>query len=187
MAVRRRALDAIGGLDALAPYLADDYMLGHLISRSGFTVTLSPYVVENRVHEATFRQMLEHELRWARTMRTVRPTSYFFSFITDALPLAVLVTLAAAIIGPGHGMPGPAFDYRTAGLAIAAIALALRIGLHYAVRPILGIEDRAAPWLVPMRDLISFAIRATSFIGRGIRWRGQKFAVQPDGTLHARP
>jgi ceramide glucosyltransferase len=186
MAVRRPALDAIGGLDALAPYLADDYMLGQLVARRGFTVALSSYVVENRVHEPSFRQMLQHELRWARTMRTVRPTGYLFSFLTDALPLATLVTLVAAGLEMGLGLPERPFDFAAVGLGVAAVALVLRIWLHYAVRPILGIESRAAPWLVPVRDMLSFIVRAASFIGRGVSWRGHKFAVQPDGTLHAR-
>ena len=185
MAVRRPALDAIGGLDALAPYLADDYMLGQLVSQRGFTVALSSYVVENRVHEPSFRQMLEHELRWARTMRSVRPAGYFLAFLTDALPLATLVTFVAAFFELGLGLPERPFDFDAVGLVIAAVALVLRIRLHYVVRPLLGVEERAAPWLVPVRDMISFAVRAASFIGRGVSWRGHKFAVQPDGTLHA--
>jgi ceramide glucosyltransferase len=187
MAVRRHALEAIGGLDALASYLADDFMLGHLVARRGFAVALSSYVVENRVHESSYRQMVEHELRWARTMRTVRPAGYFLSFLTDALPLAALITAVAALLEMGFRLPERPFDFDAVGLGIALAALVLRIRLHYAVRPVLGIEGPAAPWLVPVRDLISFGIRVASFIGRGVSWRGHKFAVRPDGTLHARP
>ena len=186
MAVRRGALEAIGGLDSLASYLADDFMLGHLVARRGLGVALSSYVVENRVHEPSFRQMIEHELRWARTMRTVRPAGYFLSFLTDALPLAVLVTAVAAFLEMGLHLPERPFDFDAVGLGIAVAALTLRIRLHYAVRPVLGIEGPVAPWLLPVRDLLSFAIRAASFIGRGVSWRGHRFAVQPDGTLHAR-
>jgi ceramide glucosyltransferase len=186
MAVRRPALEAIGGLASLAPYLADDFMLGNLVAREGFTVALSPYVVENVVHESGYRQMIEHELRWARTMRTVRPAGYFLSFLTDALPLAALITGIAAFFELGLNVPEWPLDFDAVGLGIAVAALALRIGLHYAVRPMLGIERPAAPWLVPVRDLLSFGVRAASFIGRDVSWRGHRFAVQPDGTLHAR-
>ena len=46
LAVSRQALEAIGGLEPLVDYLADDYELGARIWRSGFEVVLSGEVVE---------------------------------------------------------------------------------------------------------------------------------------------
>ncbi len=46
MAFRRRDLAAIGGFEALADYLADDYHLGQRIAALGLKVELSDVVVE---------------------------------------------------------------------------------------------------------------------------------------------
>ena len=46
LAVSRRALEAIGGLEPLVDYLADDYELGARVWRSGFELVLSGEVVE---------------------------------------------------------------------------------------------------------------------------------------------
>jgi ceramide glucosyltransferase len=165
MAIRRDALDAIGGFEALASYLADDYMLGKLVSDHGYKVELSSYIVDIVVDEPTLKKMLLHEVRWARTMRSVRPASFACTFLTDALPLSMVVALDAA------------------ALWLIGLAVALRIGLHYAVRAPLHIAAPAKPWLVPVRDLLSFAIRIASFLGRSVSWREQRFRVQSDGQM----
>ena len=43
---RKKRLETIGGFTALAPYLADDYMIGNLVRKAGLPVKLSRYVVE---------------------------------------------------------------------------------------------------------------------------------------------
>ena len=169
MAISRRALAAIGGFEALASYLADDYMLGKLASDHGYKIKLSPYIVDIVVDEPTFKKMFLHELRWARTMRSVRPASFACTFLTDALPLSIIVALA--------------IDLDAAGILLIGLALALRIGLHYAVRGPLRVATPARPWLVPVRDLLSFAVRIASFLGRSVCWRGRRFRVRSDGQM----
>jgi ceramide glucosyltransferase len=169
MAIRRKALEAIGGFEALASYLADDYMLGKLTSDHGYKIKLSPYIVDIVVDELTFKTMFLHELRWARTMRAVRPASFACTFLTDAVPVSIIVAMA--------------FDLDAGGVLLIGLALALRIGLHYAVRAPLHVAAPARPWLVPVRDLLSFAVRIASFLGRSVSWRGQKFRVRSDGQM----
>ena len=170
MAVRRDALEAIGGFEALAPYLADDYMLGALVTRRGYKVRLSPYVVEGIVSETGFGSLVAHELRWARTVRACRPAGYAFSIIGNgAVSLAALFMLATRFSAPG--------------VALIALAIALRVVLHYGVRSAVRVPGPAAPWLVPLRDLLCLVIWAASFRGRGVKWRGRWFSVRPDGQF----
>lgn len=168
MAMRRQALDDIGGFEALASYLADDYMLGKLVSDRGYKVNLAPYVVRNVVFESDLKSLLHHELRWSRTVRTVRPVGYAFSALTQALPMSLLLlALHPALYS---------------ALAVAA-ALVLRITQHYTVRNTLGIPGPATPWLVPVRDLLYFAVWAASFLGRNVQWRDARFAVTRNGQM----
>ncbi|MGD0546300.1 MAG: glycosyltransferase [Terracidiphilus sp.] len=72
LAVRREALAKIGGLQLLVDHLADDYELGARVSGAGFRIALSPEVVETNIAAYGWRGYLDHQLRWARTVRDAR-------------------------------------------------------------------------------------------------------------------
>lgn len=169
MAVRKDVLEAIGGFAVLAHQLADDHMLGKMISAKEYRVALSPYIVENIVWEPSFKSLLLHELRWARTIRASRPLGHAFLFLTTPVALSLLFLLLT-----------PA---RTLGFALVAVSSLLRVLLHYKVRAVCQIAGPAKPWLAPVRDVLCFAIWAASFLGCGVRWRGQDYSVQSDGHL----
>lgn len=173
MAVRREALEAIGGMESLAPFLADDYVLGERVSGCGYRVLLCPYVVEAIVSEPGFRSLLSHELRWARTIRVLRPAGYAFSFLgSGAISMAGLY-LAASGSGP-------------LGAALFSAAIGLRILLHFAVRTAVRVPGPPSPWLLLPRDLLCLTIWGAGFLGRGVRWKKSSFSVRPDGRLAAR-
>jgi ceramide glucosyltransferase len=169
MAVRRDTLESVGGFSALAPYLADDYMLGQLVSARGQAVRLAPFVVVNVVHEPDTATLFRHELRWARTVRTVRPVGFALSFLTDTLPLTLLYAAAA----PGAPLAP----------ALLGAALLLRAGIDAVVRRRFAVPGPYRPWLVPVRDLLSCVVRIGSFLGREVEWRTQEFSVNPSGRL----
>ncbi|MEJ2761258.1 MAG: bacteriohopanetetrol glucosamine biosynthesis glycosyltransferase HpnI [Gammaproteobacteria bacterium] len=169
MAVRRVLLERIGGFATLAPLLADDYMLGNLVSDMGYRVELSPYLVENIVSERNLRALFRHELRWARTVRSVRPLSYTFSLITHALPMSLLYLGVTA--------------RPWLGVAAVAAALSLRVLMQYVGRRSLDIRMPLRPWLVPLRDLLSFAVWAASFLGNNISWGRHHFQVDDNGQI----
>jgi ceramide glucosyltransferase len=172
MAVRRDALEAIGGFQVLAFQLADDYRLGELVVRHGFRVHLSAYVVENIVLEPSFTSLFLHELRWARTIRSVRPLGYAFSFITYAVPLSILYLIISG--------------WSVEGITLVAVSTILRVVLHWVVRTSFPVRGSAAPWLVPIRDVLSALIWAASFFGRRVRWREEHYAVRSGGRVSAK-
>jgi ceramide glucosyltransferase len=175
MAVRRQLLDMIGGFKAIADYLADDHMLGKLIAARGFKVALSDYVVENVVAEESFSHMLQHELRWARTVRTVEPLGHAFSFIMYGVPMALIGALVVEFAVGWHWL--------AAGLVAAAVLL--RAGVHFTVHRKLNLPHDGSLWLVPLRDIVCFGVWVTSFLGRGIKWRGRSLVVGRDGLVAA--
>jgi ceramide glucosyltransferase len=172
MAIRRDVLDALGGFRGLAPYLADDYMLGKLVSDRGFEVRLAEAGVENVFSDSSLVPILRRELRWSRTYRTLRPVGYAFSFLTDTTALSLLYLLVSA------GSP--------LGVSLFAATVALRVGLHAAVRRQFKATGDDSFWLVPIRDLLCFAIRVVSFLGRRVEWKGETFVVLASGRLEPR-
>ena len=92
MIVRRSILHKIGGFEALSNHLADDYMLGKLISNIGYKIHLSNCIVKNVVEESSFNNLILHELLWGRTLRRVEPYGYALTFLTDSLILSIFNT-----------------------------------------------------------------------------------------------
>jgi ceramide glucosyltransferase len=164
MAVRRDVLRQIGGFDSLAGHIGDDYMLGKLVTEQHYVIALASYIVLNVVYEPNLRSLWEHELRWARTVRSQRPRSYALMFFTIPLPIAALVAIIAGNL--------------VAGLTLVACAAAVRVGLHYAVRRAWNLHDAARPWLIPIRDFFTLATWLAGFFGRNVRWRGRRFAIR---------
>jgi len=160
MAVRRDVLYKIGGFEALGAYLADDHALGELVTKNGFEVELSRYVVRTTIPETQLDRLWSHELRWARTNKAQAPAGYFFSFVMYALPLALIyLALARNLLA----------------LAILALVLLLRLALHYAARWAFGIEHVDGIWFVPVRDCLSLGLWAASLFGRTVRWRTETY------------
>lgn len=169
MAVRREVLERLGGFRRLAQVLADDYLLGKWVTDLGYTVRLAPYLVENVVLEPGFRSLLLHELRWARTVRSVEPVGYALSFVTYAIPVALLFF---------------AVSFSAWGMEAVALAVLLRTALHFVARRRLGLRGPPArPWLVPLRDLLCFGVWLASFGGSTVHWREHRFQFKIGSTF----
>jgi ceramide glucosyltransferase len=167
IAIRRDVLDRIGGFSAIAGQLADDYRLGELTRRLGLITVLSDVEVETMVGEQTALELVAHELRWRRTIRILSPSGYSLSFITFGLPVTavqVAVTGGAA-----------------AAIVIFAITALANVSLH--LRTDRSHFRRAKLLLVPLRDLLHFALWGWSFATRRVQWRSVLYRVTEDGSV----
>jgi ceramide glucosyltransferase len=167
IALRREALDAIGGFPAIADQLADDYRLGELTRRRGLRTVLSEVVVDTWVDERSFGQLAQHGLRWLRTIRVVRPGGYALSAVTFSLPLAALGCILAGAT--------------PATLCLLAATLALRLMLHATVRD--PARSRSRLWAIPLADALGFALWCGAFVTREVQWRQGRYRVARDGSV----
>ena len=169
VAARRKAIDAIGGIERVKNYLAEDFELGKLIAEAGFRVILSSYVVEHRIGSETRAANFTHRIRWARTSRRSRPWGYFGQLFTYPLPLALL--LCAAM---------PQWWPLLASTAVIRYASALFVS-----QVVLGARLNWA--LLPLEDVLGFAFWIAGFFGHHIAWRGRKYLLRPDGRFEPVP
>jgi ceramide glucosyltransferase len=170
LAVSREALAKIGGLTVLVDHLADDYELGARIAKCGYRIALSAEVVETAIPAYGWRGFVDHQLRWARTVRDARPWGYAGLVFTHGLTWAVLNVLASGLSPLSLWLLGLCFFLR---LSVAMTVGAGVLGDHQ-VLPSL--------WLLPFRDLVGMGIWAAGFAGNTIVWRGERFALK-DGKL----
>ena len=75
-ALRSSVLAAVGGFEALAPHLADDFMLGNFVAARGLRVVISRHVIRTIVSDSSLPRLWNHESRWHRTIRGVQPAGY---------------------------------------------------------------------------------------------------------------
>ena len=144
-------LAKIGGYESLANLLADDYEIGNRVHKAGAKVLLSREPVWTMYPAQTARGFWEHQVRWARTIRLVRPASFLGLLFTHGLPLALL----AAAVAPAAWI----------GAAYLLAYLVLRLGMAWLVG-VWGLQDavlRRKLWLVPLRDLLHFAVWLAAF------------------------
>jgi len=170
MATNRQRLEEIGGFEALVDVLADDFQLGHRIAALGYRVALAPYVVSSECATETLRDYVQHQLRWAITVRHSRPWGYGGLLLTQGLPWAV----AAALLAP------------TSTVASSYIGgyLTLRTLMAWSVATwVLGdVRVLKRWWLLPVRDALAFAVWVAGLFANRILWRGRGFVVR-DGRL----
>jgi ceramide glucosyltransferase len=167
IAIRRKTLAMIGGFESVVDQLADDYALGARVRRAGFTVAIPATMVAHVCAERSAGGLFRHEMRWARTIRSVDPLGYAGLAITHALPLALLGLLLGGV--------APA-------AMIVFAALACRFALHSELNRVFDLRDNMF-WLLPLRDVLSFVVFVASFFGTGVVWRGHRYGLQADNTL----
>jgi ceramide glucosyltransferase len=161
----KKWLARIGGFEAMAGVLADDYELGRRIANAGGAVHLSREIVWTMYPAQTARSFWEHQVRWARTVRLCRPASYVGLLFTHGLPWAIL----AALVAPARWI---------AGAYLLAYVL-LRFVMAWTVG-VWGVGDavlRRKFWLIPLRDLLHFCIWLASFASNRITWGGEEFTI----------
>jgi ceramide glucosyltransferase len=179
MATRRQQLKEIGGLEALADCLADDYQLGHRIAQRGHRVVLSPVTVECWSAPMGWSAVWKHQLRWARTIRVCQPGPYFLSILSNAT-LWPLIALAA---NPTRAMAVFAAVCWLVRMAAAAhLQARLALAPWRAVPSQLGTKLGSAP-LALIKDLLQAAIWLLAFTGNRVEWRGETMRLRRDGTL----
>jgi len=178
MAMRRSQLEAIGGFQALANHLADDYQLGNRLARRGYSIALCPVVVECWSAPMNWATVGQHQLRWARTIRVCQPVPYFFSILSNPT-LWPLLWLAVKPAGPAFAFAGFALLVRI----LSALNLQQRLSPN--PTPAGGATVTHA-WLVPVKDLLQAAVWLLAFLGNRIEWRGQQLRLRRDGTVERR-
>ena len=170
MALRAETLKAIGGLEHLADFLADDFELGRAVRATGLGIACPSMLIDHVFPERGAHEMLAHELRWARTIRLVQPAGYLGSVIVHFTPLALI---GAALTG-----------FSGWSVAVLAALVLFRQAQAYVLTRLMAAE-RGLLWLLPLRDLLSFGVFVTAIFGDRVEWRGNRLRVQRDGVIAA--
>jgi ceramide glucosyltransferase len=162
IAIRRQTLHRIGGLSRFVDYLGADYLIGQAVRSLGGKVVIAPFTIECASLEYTAAEFFFRKLRLGRTIKAIRPRSYAGTLITYPLPLSLL---AALLDSPS-------------GFLLAIAAVSCRMLLYFSVERAFA-PERVPYYLIPVYELVAFAVFAASFFGQTISWRGHKYRLSP--------
>jgi ceramide glucosyltransferase len=166
VAMHRSILARIGAFRSFANCLADDYALGEAVRALGYEVAFTAFSVGHVCFERDLIGLLRRELRAARTIKSIDPLGYLGSILTNPLPLALI----GLFVDAGNAM------------LLALAALACRIALCRCVELAFALP-RQRLWLLPFRDLLSFAVFVSSYLGSTVTWRGARYDVLAEGRM----
>ncbi len=163
---RAKDLQRVGGFEALADFIADDYQLAKQITQLGSGSFLSQVVVDTHLGNTGWSGVWRHQVRWARTIRVSRGGGYLGLPVTQA-GLWAAVALAAG-------------DWRLALVLVAARVVSGVVGGGWVI------GNRAAVtafFLIPLWDLWAFVVWAVGLMGNQVEWRGGHMRLLPDGRI----
>jgi ceramide glucosyltransferase len=170
VALQRGTLAEVGGFEALADYLVEDYELGRRILASGRGMKLVDHCVDLIVDLKGPRDWWRHQLYWDQNTWAARPGGFLATGLTRAVPFAFLFA-AARLFDP-------------ASLAVLAAAVVIRTA---AAAVLLGrLQDSVSArqlLLLPLRDLAGFVIWIAAMTRRRFTWRGHEFTLARDGRI----
>ncbi|HEY6395707.1 MAG TPA: bacteriohopanetetrol glucosamine biosynthesis glycosyltransferase HpnI [Candidatus Binataceae bacterium] len=170
IAIKRAALESIGGFRALCDLLADDFHLGRMAADKGWKVELSSAVVTISCEEDRFEQFWSHQLRWARTYRTVRPISLATLMING--PFWGLILLF-----PTH--------FHLLGVGALIAVMAARIAMSAVmIRKVLKLPEQTRDaWYAPVKDLLMAGVWFASLLSNRVSWAGREFEILRGGAM----
>jgi ceramide glucosyltransferase len=175
IAFKRKTLAEIGGFIEVADCLADDYAIGARLRARGYKIAVLPTTVGHVCGETSARELWQHEMRWARTVRSIDPVGHTGLIVTHAFPLALIAALT--------GICAESFGAEIA-VGLSIVALGCRLALLRQIERAFGLAPQPR-WLLALRDLLSFAVFLSSAVGRNVKWkgRGYRFGSRDDAGV----
>jgi ceramide glucosyltransferase len=167
--ISRTALNTIGGFAPLRDYLAEDFLLGRLVSRAGLRVVLCAEEVETAEVAKSLGRVWARHRRWAILRQRLGGAAYLGEvFSSPAL------WFTGAVLASGGRIP-----VLSAAVLLGLLRGALEsLGAAEAGRPL-----SAADYLMlPVRDLWVSLVFWAGLFGQRTAWRGRSLRVGP-GTL----
>lgn len=172
MLMRKKDLEAIGGLKAVKDVLAEDYVIGERIHKMGKKVVLSNYAINNVNEYWSMRKFLNRHTRWGKLRWRLGGIKYISELIGNPVFMSLIAVLASEI------------SRITVSFALS-IALIKIMGDLY-LRRIISTDSSPYVYLLsPVKDLIIGIIWFIPLLNNRIVWRGNRYIIGKDSVLSA--
>ncbi|MGO9014816.1 MAG: ceramide glucosyltransferase [Dissulfurispiraceae bacterium] len=175
MLMSKKDLEAIGGLKAVKDILAEDYVIGERMRKSGKKVVLSGYMVQNVNQYWGLRRFLNRHTRWGKLRWKLGGGKYVFELLGNpvfmsALPIVfwqcTKLTVTFAILTSLLKVAGDFYLGRKTGSELDNPFLYL---------------------LAPFKDLLIGLIWSVPIVSNTVVWRGNRYSIGKNSILSPCP
>jgi len=174
MLMRKKDLEAVGGLRAFKDVLAEDYIIGRQMHRQGKKVVLSSHMIDNVNDYWSIGRFLNRHTRWGKLRWQIGGFRYLSEILTNAVFMSWIPTLIW-----GASAPTLAFGLSVSALkSLYDFLLGRRIGSDLAT---------GAYLLSPLKDLVIGIIWFVPMLSSSVEWRGNRYLIGKDSRLSPVP
>lgn len=171
LAIRREALDAIGGWDTLKDLLAEDQRLGSYLARAGYKTAICRSPVSTIQKTQPMAHFWKRHSRWAMMRFKVVVPGVYLELLLNPTLTGLLFALSAPLLPWAWGVFGANL---LLSMAFTQGLARLSRGHGFSLKYLL---------LAPLRDLVQFAAWLHGRFMRTVDWRGNVLQVGEETRL----
>ena len=167
----RDDMEAVGGLDAFGPYLAEDFKTGEVFGKAG-KVVCSSIATRNVLGSMPLRAWFDRHVRWGIIRKSLFPWAFFL--------LEPLINLGLPVVLYVLGLIPPE-------LLLALTVLRMMIDAVNAAMHTHAWPRATDVLLVPLKELFLFAAWFKAAVSVSVKWRGNKEILIGSGSRVVTP
>jgi ceramide glucosyltransferase len=169
MAIRKQALEDLGGFSALSQVLCEDAVIAPKLDQLNWKAAIIPDLIDIYLGDWTIKQAWLQQLRWSRLIRFIAPVEPILELLWNGIFLLLASAIAWKI-----------------GAKSSALNLAIASFLNWMFYTILYIKLGGSLFdilLLPLQDFQMLLIAIYTYFSNKITWRGQQFRISKGGKI----
>ncbi len=169
MLMKKKDIEAIGGLESVKDMLAEDYILGKKIYNLGKKVVLSNHIIKNVNNYWGLRQFLNRHTRWGKLRWHIGGIKY----LSELLSNSVFLSIFPVIFSP---------SLITISFALFVCTLKVIGDIHIG-RTIKTDMNMFLFLLAPIKDVLIGLTWFIPLLSNKVLWRGNRYIIMNDSQL----
>lgn len=182
MLMKKNDLEALGGLMAFKDILAEDFIIGREMQKSGKRVVLSNYLISNVNEYWDIRRFLNRHTRWGKLRWRIGGIKYLSELLANPVFVAVLPIVLS---GPSRLTLGFAGLVSLVKVLCDSI-IGRRIEAQGSDYPSAE-RSSLTYFLVPLKDIIIGVVWFIPLVSATVVWRGNRYLIGKDSRLSSCP
>ncbi|MEW5744578.1 MAG: ceramide glucosyltransferase [Nitrospirota bacterium] len=174
MLMRKRDLEAIGGLRAVKDILAEDYIIGERMHKSGRRVVLSKHIINNINEYWSVQRFFNRHTRWGKLRWKIGGPKYLVELLGNPVFLSVLPLL---------------WEQSRVTISVALFISLVKILGDFTLARRTGTE-LASPLLYmlsPVKDILIGLLWFVPLVSTTVVWRGNRYRIGRNSALFPCP
>ncbi len=182
MLMKKDDLNALGGLAAFKDILAEDFIIGREMQKSGKKVVLSNHLVSNVNEYWGVKRFLNRHTRWGKLRWKIGGPKYISELLTNPVFMAAIAVL----------VKGPSRETLSFAALIGLIKVLgdSLLGRKIAASSAQKKLHRQSPliyFLAPVKDLFIGILWFVPLLSSTVVWRGNRYVIGQDSRLSPCP